>query len=350
MSSTRHNTKTVYADRANLTAGEKGAIESLDAAFAYNRIPEGGETLAEVRRSLVKETYEALKSAIPDLEERGRAQRERIMPELDRLKGTALQQPDDPVMRRNLAESIAPSGGGQRGRRGGNPFLIPIPADLQWPQPPNVGELWKASVSGFSSEPNIFYDIDHDPLRIFGHLEYSGDALLEGSVGVAMTFTLPPERMWIGRPHNFAVDPELRMQGSVSGYTGYYHSLFAADDKWCRCWESTEVDVTLSSGEWLAGASEVHLITDLQNEYPVGQSNDHRVYGWFPGPLRFSVDMDDLRFSGVSLILRAELRYDFQLEGESDLWLRSWGSESEPAFDNALTFRCKPYMVSRPSD
>ncbi|MFE2610723.1 hypothetical protein [Streptomyces mirabilis] len=49
------------------------------------------------------------------------------------------------------------------------------------------------------------------------------------------------------------------------------------------------------------------------------------------------------------IILQIALRYDFQLEGESDIWFRNRsGSDSESlaAFDNALTFSCLPGVVT----
>ena len=45
--------------------------------------------------------------------------------------------------------------------------------------------------------------------------------------------------------------------------------------------------------------------------------------GWGATVLRFGANLNDLRARGVSIILEAELRYDYQLEGESDLWLRN---------------------------
>ncbi|MFF5538492.1 hypothetical protein ACFY71_39600 [Streptomyces cinerochromogenes] len=330
----------MYFDRAQLTSGEKETIASLDASFAADRTPEGLEAVTEIRRSIAKETREALRSAIPDLEERGRAQRERIMPELDRLKGTSLQPLYDPVMRQDPSEPMV--------LRGLVDHFPPDAPPIQLIQPPHMGELWRASVSGFSSEPSVFYDVDQDPLRIWGHIGYDSDELLGGSVGVSMTFTLPPERMENTKRTFFAVDPDLRVQGYLSGYTGLYHPIFHADDKWCTCWELIDAIVTLSSGEELARNSMVYLRLGLANDYPAGMENANRNFGWFPGPLRFTANMSDLRQRGVSIILRTALRYDFQLEGESDIWFRSRGgtaSESVPAFDNALNFRCTPGAV-----
>lgn len=350
MSSTRHAIETVYADRAGLTARERSAIDSLNANFADVRMPEEADVLTEFRRTLAKETREVLRSAIPDLEERGRAQRERLMPELDRLKGTAWQPLDDPGVRPAPSEPIVSGDDDPSVRYPHDPHQDLHFPPIKIPQPAHMGELWRASVSGFSSDPtNIAYNIDQDPLRIFGHLGYSGDRLLNGTVGLVMTFTLPPERMEITSRKTFAIDPDLRIAGTVSGYTGYYHPIFAADDKWSKCWEYVEATVTLSSGEWLAGNSLRTPVTDLADVTPVGMSNNHRLYGWLPGPLRFTADTFDLRRRGVSIILRTALRYDFQLEGESDIWFRDRGgsaSESVPGFDNALKFRCSPGVVT----
>ncbi|MCC0100581.1 hypothetical protein K7B10_38620 [Streptomyces flavotricini] len=344
MSSARQAIKTAYNDRVQLTAREKETIDALNASIAADRIPKGYDTLTEIRKSLAKETREALMSAIPDLEERGRAQRERITPEFDRLKGTAWQPVDDPVVRHGPYGSIVPHDG---------PIFVPQDPILHFPpllgQPDHVGELWRASMSGFSSDPGLFYDIDQDPLRIFGHIGYTGDALLNGTVGLAMTFILPPERMEYTRRTVFEVSPVLRVRAFVSGSTGFYHPIWAADDKWSKSWESVEVTIMLSSGEWLAGASLPTALSSLEDVYPVGMSNDRRFYDWVPGPLRFTANMRDLRQRGVSILLRAALRYDFQLEGESDIWFRNRGgsaSESAPAFDNASTFNCLPGVVT----
>ncbi|MFI8281106.1 hypothetical protein ACIGBH_40850 [Streptomyces sp. NPDC085929] len=336
----------MYSDRVQLTAGERATIDALNASIAADRVPEGYDALTEFRKSLAKETREALGSAIPDLEERGRAQRERITPELERLKGTAwpthglvpletdglgYHHPlDGPVMLRG-------------------PVIQPPPRPGEvFGQPANMGELWRVSSSTFTSEPNLVPDVDQDPFRIFGHLGHAGDALLTGAVGLTMTFILPPERMEHTNRTDFEVFPDLRVNGFVSGWTGFYNWLLAADDKWSKCWESIEATLTLSSGERLTGDSLQENLFFLANVSPVGMANPHRVFGWGP-TLRFTANMRDLRQRGVSIILHTALRYDFQLTGESDIWFRNRSgsdSESVPAFDNALTFRCSPGVVT----
>jgi len=345
MSSARQKVGTVCNDRVQLTDAERATIDALnDASVAGARAPEGYDALAESRKSLAKETREALWTAIPDLEERGRAQVERIRPELEKLKGTGWPVgPDRPFAGRGIvAAPLGTHGLGDLGDllRPPVPFLT---------QPPNVGELWWAETNWFVTAPDntLHVDIDHDPYRIWGHIGYTGDNLLNGTVGIVMTFILGPERMPRTDRTLFDVRPELRPGGWVSGWTGLYHPIWHADDKWSKCWGFLGATLTLSSGEWLAGDSQHYNRFFLEDVNPVGQASVSEFFGWGP-ILTFTANMADLRQRGVSIILRTELRYDFQLEGESDIWFRNRSgsaSESVAAFDNALRFRCWPGSV-----
>ncbi|WP_432147108.1 hypothetical protein [Streptomyces sp. bgisy084] len=349
MSSASQAVKTVYNDRIQVTEEERATIDALNASIAADRTPEGYGALTEFRKSLAKETREVLLSSIPDLEERGRAHRERIMPELERLKGTAwpthglvpLEKTDGLGYEYPLGSLVGPGGASY------HPLPPPGEVVVAPTQPPNMGELWRVARSGFLFSPKMNYDNTQDPFRIYGHVNYSSDELFNGSVGLGVTFTLPPERMEYTNRTTFEVNPLAEVDGFVSGWTGYYNPLFAADDKWSKCWETHEATLVLSSGERLTGDSSPTNIFSLEDETPVGQANAHRVGGWAP-TLRFTANMGDLRQRGVSIILQMALRYDFQLEGESDIWFRNRDgsdSESPAAFDNALTYNCSPGVV-----
>ncbi|MER5974214.1 hypothetical protein ABT112_31670 [Streptomyces sp. NPDC002055] len=349
MSSARQTVKTVHNDRVQLTEAERATIEVLNASsFADDSVPDGYDALAELRKSLTKETREALGSAIPDLEERGRAQMEQIRPELEKLKGTAWPAHDvRPLETDGVGYPNHPPVDVVTRRGGLIPFPHPVEPSLQ--QPPHVGELWKATTSGFAQAPGdaLIYDIDHEPCRIFGHIGYASDAPSTGTAGLAMTFILPPERMPRTSRTVFEVRPVLRLGGYVSGWTGPYHPIFHADDKRSKLWRFLEVTYTLSSGERLAGDSRYDDVFLLDNVFPVGQASRSEFFAWVP-VLTFTANMADLRRRGVSIIARTALRYDFQLEGESDIWFRrrsGSASESVPAFDNALSFRCDPGFV-----
>jgi hypothetical protein len=89
MESSSQAVATVRSDRVKLTDTERATIDALNAvSFAVPAAPEGVEVLAEARKALARDTLEALRSAIPDLEERTRAQAERWKPDFDKLKGT----------------------------------------------------------------------------------------------------------------------------------------------------------------------------------------------------------------------------------------------------------------------
>ena len=162
-----------------------------------------------------------------------------------------------------------------------------------------------------------------------------------------MTFILGPERLPRTSQRDFKVALELRPGGWVSGWTDQYHPIWHADDTWSKCWHHLSATLGLSSGEGLSGDSLSNNLFFLENVNPVGQASINQFFGWAP-ILRFSADMRSLRQRGVSIILRTELRYDFQLEGGSDIWFRhrpGSAAESVPAFDNPLTYRCWPGTV-----
>ena len=140
----------------------------------------------------------------------------------------------------------------------------------------------------------------------------------------------------------------LFSQVFASGWTGLYHPIWHADDKWSKCWQNLRVTASLSTGEVLDSSIPPPFeLFFLEDENPVGQGNASLFMVWVP-VLRFGADLTDLRTRGVSIILKAELRYDYQLEGESDLWLRhrpGSDAESVAAFDNAVTFQVFPGSV-----
>jgi hypothetical protein len=130
----------------------------------------------------------------------------------------------------------------------------------------------------------------------------------------------------------------------ASGWTGLYHPIWHADDKWSKCWQILRMSATLSSGESLDSSTLDFNLFFLEDEFPVGQANTSLTMGWQP-VLRFEADLTDLRARGVSIVLEAAFRYDYQLEGESGLWLRNRpgsNAESVAGFDNAVHFRVFP--------
>jgi hypothetical protein len=214
--------------------------------------------------------------------------------------------------------------------------------------PPFVGELWWGETNSFSNGPDLVVDIDADPPRIWGHIAYNSDQLLKGNIGFSMFFFLTPDRFPAcisdGR---FEIRPRVQISGLASGWTGLYHPILHADDKWSKCWQTLRMSATLSSGEPLDSSELGFNLFFLEDESPVGQANISLTMGWVP-ILRFGANLSDLRARGVSIVLEAAFRYDYQLVGESDLWLRNRpgsNAESVAGFDNAVRFRMFPGSV-----
>lgn len=160
-------------------------------------------------------------------------------------------------------------------------------------------------------------------------------------------FFLTPDRFYRNSTQRFRIDTRLQVAGHASGWTGLYHPIWHADNKWSKCWETKRVTAFLSTGEVLDSDAKTREVFFLENEFPVGQASISLTEGWIPS-LAFNADLRELRNRGVSIGLEMAIRYDFQLEGSSDLWLRARpGSmtESVPAFDNAVTIQMHPGAV-----
>jgi hypothetical protein len=213
--------------------------------------------------------------------------------------------------------------------------------------PPFAGELWWGETTPLGGGPGLVVDINGDPPRIWGHIAYDSDPLLSGNIGFSMFFFLTPDRFPVCTSGRFEIRPRVQISGLASGWTGLYHPILHADDKWSKCWQILRMSATLSSGEPLDSSVLGLNLFFLEDEYPVGQANTSLTMGWQP-VLRFGADLTDLRARGVSIVLEAAFRYDYQLEGESDLWLRNRpgsNAESVAGFDNAVLFRVFPGSV-----
>ena len=328
--------------RLRLTNAERAAIDSSNRESLTRRSQFVlGDTQRKVRDALKDETRATLVAVTPDFDAKASQLSNRFRAQLNKLKGAP---PPGPALHIPVDQTLS-----SRGRRDGAKWDIPgslfdkhvfgvtssydnVPAGRYWGivQPANAGEFWWAETDSFVSAPanSLFVDIDNDPCRIFGHIGYNGDPLLSGTIGVSMIFMLTPDRFPFTSRSTFEVRPEIRTGGIVSGWTGFYDWLWAADDKWSKCWRTFRATISLSSGEVLAD----HALSDtrffLEDESPVGQANISEFMGWEP-ILGFEGDLGVWRSRGVTLILRVECHYDFQLEGDSDIWFRRTGGSAQ---------------------
>ena len=108
-----------------------------------------------------------------------------------------------------------------------------------------------ARTHSFGGGPGLFSDINDDPCRIWGHIAYDNDSLLGGNIGVSKFFFLTPDRFPVRGGTSFEIRPRARIGGWASGWTGLYHPIWHADDKWSKCWQNLRVTASLSTGEVL---------------------------------------------------------------------------------------------------
>ncbi|MFO1149505.1 MAG: hypothetical protein U1E62_14105 [Alsobacter sp.] len=330
------------AERKILDAAATGDAKGRAGRLAALR----DDPASALAREASEEARKALSGLIPDFEARASGYARRFAPRFADLKGVVASSPETVVLTSTLHHS---------------PFdtmkvgdTLDLDAALHpHPHPPvqpaHAREFWWAETNCYLTCPpnTLFWDIDHDPYRLWGHIGYGGDRLMGGTAGMTMTFILGADRLPITSRRDFLIRPDLHTMGWVSGWTGHYHPIWHADDKWSKCWFNRRLRLTLSTGEVLDDQSFNGNLFFLEDVNPVGQANLNETMGWTP-ILRAGVDIADLRRRGVSMIVTADLRYDFQLEGESDIWFRNRpGSQqqSPPGFDNALGVRVNPGIL-----
>lgn len=339
-------------ERAALTDGERAALAALDARDrARAPDPDHLRRLDQVRRRAARHTRELLAAVVPDLEER-RAALVREDDDLSDLKGLGTVRSGRSLTVGDVLGSVSDThlGGGSvvADPLGTVGNLLEEGPKYAGPgtQPPHAGEFWWADTRWGTDTPegSLAIDVNEDPVRIWGHLGHTADELSSFHVNVVLSYVLAPERLPRTSRTWFDLRPVIRLGGIVSGWTGAYHPIWHADDKWCKCWHQLTLDLTTSTGVHLAGDLLHQPVLQLANVEPVGQESISEFFGWTP-VLNFSADLRALRREHVSLVLRAAVRYDIQLEGESDIWFRHTdgpASVSVPGFDNALTIRCSP--------
>lgn len=155
-----------------------------------------------------------------------------------------------------------------------------------------------------------------DGVHMHGHVHWGGDNLAHAVVGAIDHYVLPPERLPPG--HRFRSAPPAELFGRISGWTGSYHPIWAADDKWCK------IDLVLRHSVWqFIGATwrmcaeriEPRRLIDLENKRPVGQQS-FDLGGFTPMPmLEYGI------FSRSEPIwVQLEIKFVAGLEGDADVW------------------------------
>jgi hypothetical protein len=118
----------------------------------------------------------------------------------------------------------------------------------------------------------------------------------------------------------------VELFGKIEGFTGYWHWLWAADDKWCKCWLNLrQTALQLVPHDFgvpghhsvlqpvvLAERKEVR---ELINE----ENNGNFVNAFLPGFLPMPPIEFGLVDSNLTIWVQLEVRFDIQLEGWSHI-------------------------------
>jgi hypothetical protein len=319
-----------------LPEAESAAVQSVIERRLEQIAKEQGrlrdERPAETIKKLRGDTTEILTEAFPNFG----SLRKRIF---DKYK------PEFEKVRVHIASTILDDLDLDFGGIGNESFAHVTPPPASPPPTPGVGEFWWDQTTFFSTFGEIFVEQPDELIRIFGHLHWGGDSLLTGSVGFIQSFVLSPDRFPSTTDISFVVRASLRNIGVISGFTGFYHPLWAADDKWCKCqWLVTArllVWLPLSIFPVLFRvASGTDVILNLDNEGPVGQENK-ALTPIIGRELMFEVDP---RVSSLTaFLLQIENRFNVQLEGNADIWFT--GNRGEPSLQNAARFQTAPITL-----
>ncbi|MDW8803741.1 hypothetical protein P1P68_02700 [Streptomyces scabiei] len=177
-----------------------------------------------------------------------------------------------------------------------------------------TGEFWWAETT-WNFDRGIRAEYLSDGLHFFDTAAYNGDPLIAFNAGATAAFELHPHRRPASGNGRYTSSPSVNLWGTISGFTGIYHPIWAADDKWAKCWmhlRQTAFQFT-GSGPVILGERREHRT--LINEENNGRTVHAPLPGFQPMP---SVEFS-LADPNASIWVHLEVRFDMQLEGWSCL-------------------------------
>jgi hypothetical protein len=155
-----------------------------------------------------------------------------------------------------------------------------------------------------------------DGLHFFGRINYNRDQLFSFSTRAVATFELQPNRRPPSPSGRYNSAPHVELFGDVSGWTNSKICPLACDDKWCKCFlflRQTAFQIINGQGR-VCGENMSHRT--LINEEGQGRDVSTRLPGFLQMPfLQFGLLRADL-----SVFIDLEVRFDVQLEGDSNIW------------------------------
>ena len=127
------------------------------------------------------------------------------------------------------------------------------------------------------------------------------------------------------RAGRFVSHPFVEVSGSIAGWVGVQHWLWAADDKWCKCslvlMQSVFQPGFAGQPIELGAASEVRTLLNEENN--AGGKLVH-----LPGQIRMPAVGFQIQNPALPVIFHLEMGIHFQLEGDSGLWFGAPGATS----------------------
>ena len=201
------------------------------------------------------------------------------------------------------------------------------PPDVGPPPPPPVtdGTFWWANTD-YHWGRGIQASFLTDGLHFFGAAAYHADPLISFSVGAVAHFELHSRRRPPSSSGRYASAPIVELFGKVEGFTGYWHWLAAADDKWAKCWlHLRQTALQLVPHDY--GAPGLHHVEQpvviaerIERRTLIDEENNGSwVNSFLPGFLPMPPIEFGLVDPNLSIWVQLEIRFDMQLEGWSHL-------------------------------
>ncbi|MGO4376932.1 hypothetical protein AB4Z19_01525 [Pseudoduganella sp. RAF19] len=185
--------------------------------------------------------------------------------------------------------------------------------------PPPDGMFWWAKTEAFSNDGGLQRQFESDGLHLFGNINYGGDPLIHRNIGAIATFILDPSRLPSSANNRWRSRPWVELFGRIDGWTGFYDSIWAADDKWAKCHlflRQTALQFLNNSSVPTILGSNTELRT-LINEENKSRAVHVDLPGFVPMPL-LEMALADKR---QQIIVDLEVRLDIEMEGDSYIGL-----------------------------
>jgi hypothetical protein len=154
-----------------------------------------------------------------------------------------------------------------------------------------------------------------DQEHVFGEIPYDEDDNRQGSALWITTFRWDADATH-QRSGSFFTNPQVEVSGTITGWTGIYNWLLAADDKWCKCRLHLRQTVVQPAFGGLLVLGEATSTTSIIDE----ENNGRAVVANLPGLIRFPQVAFDIQNSALPVNFELEARFEVELEGDSGLW------------------------------